>query len=79
MAKVAKESNISYPVWLGYDQPLGKYAEMYADSPFIPALLAIAPDGEVFGSFVGAFETYEDAVQILKQARSVVEEKRRPK
>lgn len=79
VADVVKQSKITYPVWLGYGQPMTKYAEMYSNSPFIPMLLAIAPDGEVFGSLVGAFPTYDDAVFALKQAQSFVEEKKRAK
>lgn len=61
---------ISYPVWLGYGQPLGKYLNV----PVLPFLLAIGPDGKVIGHVVGAFRTYEEAVAAMKRAQSALGE-----
>lgn len=75
VVEVAKKAGIAYPVWLGYGQPISSYA----DTPVLPFLLAIGPDGGVLGYLAGAFPTYEHGVSAIKQARILIEEQKRTK
>ena len=63
--KVIKVREISYPVWMGYGQSLSRFTE----TPYLPTLFTIGPEGEVLGYLFGAFQSYEHAVTVLKEAR----------
>lgn len=69
VAEFVEERKIAYPVWLGYGQPLMKYTL----TEILPTLFAIGPNGEMLGYHLGAFRSYEEAVDIMKQARALSE------
>lgn len=63
--KVIKVREINYPIWMGYGQSLSRYTE----TPYFPTLFTIGPEGEVLGYMIGAFQSYEHAVAVVKEAR----------
>ena len=69
VAKFVEEKKMAFPVWLGYGQPIMKYTL----TEMLPTLFAIGPDGEMLGKYFGAFRSYEEAVAIMKQARTLSE------
>lgn len=71
VAELADMVNLEFPVWLGYGQPIAEYVEV----PVTPVLFFVAPNGEVLGYLVGAFPTYESAVEVMKKTREEVEQK----
>ena len=72
VANFVKKKKMAYPVWLGYGQPIMKYTL----TEILPTLFAIGPDGELLGYHLGAFKSYEEAVAIMKQARTLSEKAR---
>lgn len=72
VAKFVKEKGMAYPVWLGYGQPILKYTF----TEILPTLFVIGPGGEMLGYHLGAFRSYEEAVAIMKQARTLSEKDR---
>jgi len=68
--KVVKTREINYPIWLGYGQPLSQYTR----TEFLPTLFAIGPEGEVLGYLIGAFASYEQAVEAVDRALALIDE-----
>lgn len=75
VSALVKKTEINFPVWLGYGQPLIKYVE----PPVTPFLLVLGPEGEVLGYIPGMLPSYEDAVKVMNQARDMVAEQARQK
>ncbi|RJP19583.1 MAG: TlpA family protein disulfide reductase [Candidatus Abyssobacteria bacterium SURF_5] len=69
VSHIVKRADITYPVWLAYDQPILKYL----DAPFTPFLFVLGPDGEVLGYYPGKIPTYNDAVTVMNEARKLVD------
>ena len=75
VAMMVEKRNIVYPVWLGYGQPISDYV----NTPALPTLFAIGPNGEVLGYRIGAFATYDQMVGAMKQARRLIKTRGRAK
>jgi cytochrome c biogenesis protein CcmG/thiol:disulfide interchange protein DsbE len=75
VSELVKRTEINFPVWLGYGQPLIKYLE----PPVTPFLLVLGPEGEVLGYIPGMLPSYQDAVKVMNQARDLVAEQARQK
>lgn len=75
VGNLVDKAKINYPVWLAYGEPILKYVE----PPVTPFLLVIGPQGEVLGYVPGKIPTYDDAVAVMKQARSLIAEHKKQK